>query len=161
MLKKVLNLQMVIVLGIIILSTVIICFCAASCSGTKLSFKETYYFVCYRISDNAVSAGSLSDTASSYGGAGYVLSRDGKYYVTFSCYYEENEAETVCANLKKRDLECTVLKIETGEYRLSNKNNINLYLGNLNTLNSLSALAYDCANNIDTGVFRRARQNRF
>lgn len=150
MFKKVWNLQMFIVLGVIVLATVIICFCAASCSGEKLTFEEPYYFVCYRTSDNAVSAGSLSDTASSYGGAGYILSYDENFYVTLSCYYKDDEAAAVCSNLKKHDLECSVLKIETKEYKLSSRSNKELYLGNLNTLNSLSALAYDCANGLDT-----------
>ena len=154
--KKALNLQMFIVLSVVLLTTVIICFCAATCSGGKLKFEKTYYFVYYRMSDNAVSAGSLSQTASSYGGAGYVLSHGGKYYVTFSCYNSENEADSVCTNLKKRDLECAVLKIETKEYKLGSrnaKNNQNLYLGNLNTLYSLSTLAYECANGLDTGEY--------
>lgn len=157
MLKKLLNLQMFIVLGVIVLTTVIICFCAVSCSGEKLTFEQTYYFVCYRMSDNAVSAGSLSNTASSYGGAGYIISHDNNYFVTFSCYYNGDEAETVCLNLKKYDLECTVLKIETDEYKLGNADNKNLYLGNLNTLNSLSTLAYECANGLDTGAYSQSK----
>lgn len=151
---------MFLVVGAIVLATVIIVFCAVSCSGENLTFEETYFFVCYRMSDNAVSAGSLSNTASSYGGAGYILYHNDNYYVTLSCYYKKDEAETVCSNLKKHDLECTVLKIETKEYKLNNQNAINnkeLYLGNLNTLNSLSSLAYDCANGLDTGTYSQSK----
>ncbi len=158
MTKKGMNAQLIIVLGIILLTTVIICFCAVSCSGESLTFEQTYYFVCYRMSDNAISAGSLSDTASSYGGAGYILKHKETYYVTLSCYYTEAEAEKVCSTLNNRDLQCTVLKIETNDYKLNNsaKGNKELYLGNLNTLNSLSSLAYDCANGLDTGKYSQS-----
>ena len=159
MFKKGLNLQLFFSLGIVVLATVIICFYAVSCSGGNLTFEETYYFVCYRMSDNAISAGSLSQTASSYGGAGYILPYGDNYYVTLSCYYKDDEAETVCSNLKQQDLECTVLKVETKKYKLANnsKNNKELYLGNFNTLNSLSAIAYDCANGLDTGKYSQSK----
>ena len=151
---------MILTLGTILLATVIICFCAATCSGGKFKFEKTYYFVYYRMSDNAVSAGSLSQTASSYGGAGYVLYHNDKYYVTFSCYAKDEEATAVCSNLKRRDLECEVLKIEITEYKLQSRNakrNQNLYLGNLNTLDSLSSLAYECANGLDTGEYSQEK----
>ena len=67
MIKKRINLQLFIALGVIAITTVIIIISALSCSGEKIVFEETFYFVCYRRSDNAVSAGSLSDTASSLG----------------------------------------------------------------------------------------------
>ena len=153
MAKKELNLQMFFTLGAILLTTVIICISAVTCSGGKLAFEKTYYFVYYRMCDNALSASSLSGTASSYGGAGYVLYHNGNYYVTFSCYGRDEEAQSVCSNLKKRDLDCSVLKIEVSGYKFDSryaKKNQNLYSGNLNTLDSLSSLAYDCANGLDT-----------
>lgn len=138
-----------------VITTVIICVCAVSCSGGQMSYKSQYYFVCYRITDNTVSASSLSSTVSSYGGAGYILHHKKNYYVTVSCYYQKRDAETVCASLKKRDLECSVLEIETNKYKLKNsaKKDLQLFLGNLNTLNSLSLLAYEGANKLDTGEF--------
>ena len=151
---------MFLTLGVILLATVIICFCAFNCSGGKLKFEKTYYFVYYRMSDNAVSAGSLSDTAASYGGAGYVLRYKDKYYVTFACYYKNEEAKTVCSNLKGRNLDCEILKIEIKQFKLQNrkaKNNKKLYLGNLNTLDSLSSLAYECANGLDTGAYSQSK----
>ena len=160
MAKKGLNLQMFLTLGAVLLATVIICFCAATCSGGKLKFQKTYYFVYYRSSDNAVSAGSLSDAASNYGGAGYTLTHNGNYFIIFSCYYKENDAKAIVSNLKKRDLDCSVLKIETKEYKLQNrnaKNNQKLYLGNLDTLYTLSTLAYECANGLDTGEYSQER----
>ena len=142
--------------GAVVIATVIICVCAFSCAGGNMAFNASYYFVCYRVTDNVISAGSLSGTDSSYGGAGYNLSYDGNYYVIMSCYYQKNDAETVCSSLKKRDLDCTVLEIKTDEYRLksySAKRNEELYLGNLNTLHTLSMLAYECANGLDTGSY--------
>ena len=148
------------VLGIVLLTTVAICFCAVTCSGGKLKFEQTFYFVYYRTSDNAISASSLAQTASNYGGAGYILNYKDNYYVTFSCYSKETEAKAVCSNLKRRDLECAVLKVEVKEYKLGNrtaKKNQKLYLGNLNTLSSLSSLAYECANGLDTGEYSQSK----
>lgn len=139
----------------VIFATIVICACAVSCSGGKLNFKTSYYYVCYRITDNSVSAGSLSGTVSSYGGAGYIIEHSGNYYVTVSCYYSNNDAETVCSGLKRRGLDCSVIKIQTDAYKLRSraaKRNCDLYLGNLNTLNSLSRVAYECANGIDNGL---------
>lgn len=139
--------------------TVLICVCAFAFSAGSLNFKAAFYFVCYRAPENSVSAGSLSETAASYGGAGYILYHGGDYYVTVSCYYSQNDADTVCASLKRRDLDCSVLKIETEKYKLSNsaKKRAKLYEGNLNTMNSLSYLAYECANGLDTGEYNQSK----
>lgn len=141
-------------------ATVLIITSAVSCSSEILTFKTSFYFVCYAVKDNSVSASSISGAVSSYGGAGYILDYNGAYYVTVACYYSEPDALTVCENLKKRDMNCTVLTIETDEYPLRTRNAkdcAKLYLGNLNTLNSLSALAYDCANALDTGKYDQAK----
>ena len=154
------NLQMFLVLGAVILTTVIICFSAANCSGGEIKFEKTFYLVYYRMSDNTLSANSLSDAASSYGGAGYVIEFNENYYVTFSCYYSDKEAQAVCSNLKRRDLDCEILKIELKRFKLQNRNakkHQKLYLGNLDTLYSLSALAYECANGLDTGEYSQER----
>ena len=151
---------MFLVLGAVILTTVIICLCAATCSGGKLKFEKTFYFAYYRTSDNAISASSLSEAVENYGGAGYVFYRDGNYFVTYSCYFKEADAKTVISNLKKRDLDCALLKVEIKEYKLQNRNakkNKELYLGNLNTLSSLSTLAYECANGLDTGEYSQSK----
>ena len=149
------NLQFIIMLSVILIATVIIIVGAVSCSGGKITFEETFFFVCYKKSDNAISAGSLSETASNLGGAGYILKYNEKYYVTLSCYYEEDEANDICAALKQRELECFVLKIETKEFKLygNSKQNKELFKGNLKTFSSLSHLAYECANGIDTGAY--------
>ena len=154
---------MTIALGAIVVVTALICASAIFCGGGKLAFERGFYFVCYRMSDNAISASSLSETASSYGGAGYILSYGGNYYVTLSCYYKNDEAKAVCANLKKRDLNCTVLAVKTKEFRLASRNaeaDGKLYLGNFNTLSSLSTLAYECANGLDTGKYSQSEAKR-
>ncbi len=140
--------------------TLIICVCAFACNGGKIKFNAKYYFVCYRIADDAISASSLSGTVSSYGGAGYILNYKNSYYVTVSCYYTERDAQAVCDSLKKRDLDCSVLKTEITQFKLkgfSAQRNAQLYLGNLNTLDALSAIAYDCANGLDTGEFTQSK----
>lgn len=149
------NFKIIIALAAVVLTSVIICVCAVSCSGGRLGFKAVYYYVCYRIADNSVSASSLSGTVASYGGAGYILEDGGSYFITVSCYYTERDAETVCASLKRRDLNCCVIKIQTDGYKLQGraaKKNAELYLGNLNTLDALSRVAYECANGLDNGM---------
>lgn len=140
--------------------TVAVILTAVSCSGSKINFKTTFYFVCYAATDNAISAGSISTAVSNYGGAGYVLEYDGAFFITVSCYYNENDAKSVCESLKRRDLECQVLKIETDEYPLKStaaRSHAQLYTGNLNTLQTLSILAYECANALDTGAYGQSK----
>ena len=135
--------------------TAIILVATFSCSANKLTFKTTFYFICYRTEDNVVSASSVSDAVSSYGGAGYILEHDDAFFVTVACYYTDDDANAVCESLKRRDLDCEVIKISTDEYTVAGTSNANnkLYLGNLNTLQSLTSLAYGCANALDTGEY--------
>ncbi len=134
--------------------TVIILAISFSCAAKKLTFETTFYFICYRTEDNAVSASSISGVVSSYGGAGYILEYGDAYYVTVACYYDEKEADAICQSLKHRDLNCEVLKISTDEYTVASvAADVKLYLGNLNTLQALTTLAYSCANALDTGEY--------
>lgn len=127
-----------------------------SCSGGKIYFKSYFYFVCYTVNDNAVSADSISSAVSNYGGAGYILEYNNAFYVTISCYYNERDAITVCNNLKRMQPNCLVLEVLKEDYAITSfsaRSKENLYLGNLNTLLSLSTLAYDCSNSMDKGEF--------
>ena len=148
--------------GAILAVTVIICASAVSCNRITITFETTFYFVCYKSEDNYLSASSVSDAVSSYGGAGYILELDGEYFITVSCYYSESDANAVRDSLSKRELNCFVLKKETKEYSLprSAGKNAELYKGNLNTLTSLSSLAYTCANKLDTGEYSQANAKR-
>lgn len=148
----------VVAVGAIFAVTVIICAFAVSCNTLTLTFETTFYFVCYKSSDNYLSASSISDAVSSYGGAGYILELDGEYFITVSCYYSENDANAVRDSLARRKLDCFVLKKEITEYPLprSASKNAELFRGNLNTLTSLSSLAYACANKLDTGEYSQA-----
>lgn len=148
----------VVAVGAIFAVTVIICAFAVSCNTLTLTFETTFYFVCYKSSDNYLSASSISDAVSSYGGAGYILELDGEYFITVSCYYSENDANAVRDSLARRELDCFVLKKEITEYSLprSASKNAELFRGNLNTLTSLSSLAYACANKLDTGEYSQA-----
>lgn len=141
----------------IVLSVTAAIILSAICfGGSTIYFEAEYYFVCYSMRDNALSADAISDTVSSYGGAGYVLEYDGKYYITVACYYSENEANRVRQNLLKRGLNCSVLSIETNNYSIQSfeaRSKEQLYIGNLNTLHSLSELCYKCANGLDTGEY--------
>ena len=148
----------VVAVGAIFAVTIIICAFAVSCNTLTLTFETTFYFVCYKSSDNYLSASSISDAVSSYGGAGYILELDGEYFITVSCYYSENDANAVRDSLARRELDCFVLKKEITEYSLprSAGKNAELFRGNLNTLTSLSSLAYACANKLDTGEYSQA-----
>ena len=152
----------IIAVGAILAVTVTICAFAFSCNTLTLTFDTTFYFVCYKSEENYISASSVSDAVSSYGGAGYILELDGEYYITVSCYYSENDANAVCDSLAKRELDCFVLKKQTTEYSLprSAGKNAELYKGNLNTLTSLSSLAYACANKLDTGEYSQTNAKR-
>lgn len=148
--------------AVILAATVCVCAAAFSCGGKTLTFKTEFYFICYKSSDNYLSASSVSDAVSSYGGAGYILQSDGEYFVTVACYYTENDANAVRDSLARRDLNCFVLKKETEDYALprSAESNARLYKGNLNTLTSLSSLAYACANGLDTGEYSQTDAKR-
>lgn len=129
-----------------------------SIGGSTINFEAEYYFVCYTVRDNALSADAISDTVRSYGGAGYILEYDGNYYITVACYYSENEAQRVKQTLLKRGLNCSVLHVETNNYTIQSfqtSDKEQLYLGNLNTLYSLSELCYQCANGLDTGEYNQ------
>lgn len=146
--------------GGVLLATVIICVCAFAGGGKTVYFKAAYYFVCYKMTDNATSASSLSGAAKDFGGAGYILEYGGLYYITVSCYYQENDAKEVCNSLKNKDLNCSVLEVKTKSHRLKGvdaKKNSELFLGNFNTLNSISSLAYECANRLDTGEYDQTK----
>lgn len=148
----------IITVAAILATTVIICAFALSCNSATLNFETTFYFVCYKSEENYLSASSVSDAVSSYGGAGYILELDGEYFVTVACYYSESDALAVCNSLERRDLNCFVLEKQTENYSLprSAEKFIELYKGNLNTLTSLSSLAYTCANKLDTGEYSQA-----
>lgn len=128
-------------------------------SNSTIQFESEYYFVCYTVRDNALSADAISDTVSNYGGAGYVLEYDENYYITVACYYTNNEANSVKQNLLKRGLACSVLSVEVNNYSIQSLavwGKEKLYLGNLNTLHSLSELCYRCANGLDTGEYSQS-----
>lgn len=139
----------------VIVATVVILLITFSCSANTITFKSAFYFICYKTQDNAVSASSISGVVSSYGGAGYILEYNGDYLVTVACYYDSPSAERVCETLKRRDLDCRVVEITTDEYKVANADGADnkLFVGNLTTLQSLSTLAYDCANALDTGEY--------
>lgn len=120
----------------------------------RIDYTAEYYLVYYKIETDAHSASSVSSTVSGYGGAGYVLCYNGRYYITVACYYRENEARSVCSNLRTYGLDCEVLAAKVDGYKLNGREasvNANKYLGNLNTLDSLSRLCYEAANAADGG----------
>lgn len=145
--------------ALVLTVTVTVCIFSVSCSLGSLDYSAAYYFLSCYIKDNAISASILSDTVSSYGGAGYVLEYGGSYYVTVACYYTERDAETVCASLKRRQFDCSVIRAEREDFSLNSysaKANATLYKGNLNTLQSISMLAYECANGLDVGSYSQS-----
>lgn len=134
------------------LAVIIIC-CAVPLCNTTLEFSAKFYYVCYKSPTDAQSASSVSGVVHSYGGAGYIIENDGKYYVTISCYYEQKDANSVCTNLNNKGLSCTVIVAEANAISLppSAKSKAENYKGTLNTLYSLSVMCYDLANGMDGG----------
>lgn len=135
------------------LAIFIICRCAPSCKNT-LDYSAKFYYVCYKSPTDAQSAASVSGAVHSYGGAGYIIENGGKYYVTVSCYYDEKDAHSICANLNNKGLPCLVITGEADKLSLpsSAENKAESYKGVLNTMYSLSVMCYDLANGMDGGT---------
>lgn len=148
-----LRIKVIIGVCVAIAAVVLIC-CLVPSAGKKLDYKATFYYVYYDTPKDAHSASSMSSVVQSYGGAGYVVSCNGNYYVTVACYYKETDAETVCASLNKKGLSCSSVKVERDEYKLKGaaKKYADKYQGNLNTLLSVSKICYDLANSLDTAT---------
>ncbi|MGN0824420.1 MAG: hypothetical protein ACI4MB_05055 [Candidatus Coproplasma sp.] len=125
--------------------------CISLFGGKELNFNATFYYVCYDSPPDDCSIVSVSNLVHSYGGAGYIASCKGKSYVVVSCYYSNEDATAVCTQLNKKGLSCSVVKAEVPERKLygSSKNNIQNYVGNLNTLYSISKTCYNLANSVD------------
>ena len=147
------KLRVKVIIGVCVaIAAIILTCCLLSSAEKKLNFKATFYYVCYDSPRDAHSASSMSSVVQSYGGAGYIICSNQKYYVTVSCYYKETDAETVCNSLKNKGLACLVVKVERDEYKLKStaKKNAEKYQGNLNTLLSISKICYDLANSLDS-----------
>ena len=153
--KKSGNAPFLIAVAAVVTVTCAVILTAVCSAGKKLNFSAVFYFVCYSVEDNAVSADSLSSALESFGGAGYVLEYGGEFYVTASCYYSQSDADKVKGSLLKKGLNCSTLKAESKSYEVSSifGGNAQLYEGNLNTLFSLSEMCYECANGLDTGEY--------
>lgn len=129
----------------------IILICAVPFGARKIGYKNTFYFVCYDSPSDAHSASSMSSVVHSYGGAGYIIGHGGGFFVTVSCYYDKNDARSVAATLNRKGLSCSVLEVEAGDFAVSGaaRKEREKYLGNLNTMTSLSRICYDLANSLD------------
>lgn len=123
-----------------------------SCDN-RIYFSVSYYFVCYKSADDAHSAASVSSTVQSYGGAGYIIKIGTSYYVTVACYYNEEDAQSVCSSLGNEGLSCRMVEALTEEYKLpaslsQYKSNIH---GALTALDQLGIIFYQTANSLDSG----------
>lgn len=120
-------------------------------SSAELNFSSEFYYVCYDSPSDSTSVASISNLVRGYGGAGYIVEQDGKYYVTVSCYYSEKEAQVVCVNLENKGLSCSVIKVKREKYKIkgSAEKFAKQYESNLQTMLSVSKICYDLANSID------------
>lgn len=139
---------------VITVSAIVIVLCIACISlfgGKALSFDATFYYVCYDSPPDDSSIVSVSNLVHSYGGAGYIASFNNKSYVVVSCYYSNEDATAVCNQLNRKGLSCGVVKAEVPERKLlgSAKSNMEKYVGNFNTLYSISKSCYNLANSVD------------
>ena len=126
------------------------CLPLSACSS-RLDFSAEFYYVCYSCPGDSLSASSISSLVSSYGGAGYIVLLDGKYYVTVAAYYNESDAQSVRDALAKKQLECEVVKAEREDFTLHRSEDISAEecLSALRTIYSLSVMCYDLANGLD------------
>ncbi|HIU79363.1 MAG TPA: hypothetical protein IAC67_00410 [Candidatus Coproplasma excrementipullorum] len=124
-----------------------------SCKNT-LEFSARYFFVCYKSTDDAYSASTISSTVQSYGGAGYIVKLGQSYYVTVACYYSDEDAQSICSTLVEEGLSCTVVEAYIGGYELPSRlsDSRDSILGSLTVLNQLGTIFYEAANAIDVGT---------
>ena len=119
----------------------------------RLAFSAVYYLVCYKSADDAHSAGSVSSTVQSYGGAGYIVRYGNEYFVVVACYYDMRDAEEVRLSLKQYELDCRVVEAYAGGYalpvRLSARGGD--IEGCLRTLDETGRIFYNAANAADGG----------
>lgn len=138
------------------IAAAIIC-AAALLDRAHLTFKAEFYYVCYDAPPDAYSASSVSSLVHSYGGAGYIIKKGEKYFVTVSCYYDEEDAQSVVKNLTAKGLKCSVVNVKTGGHAVRGSKNFSaedkklLYDGNFTTLMELSEMCYSLANSLDDG----------
>lgn len=147
------NIALYVTVALLAVFTVIFCIVCSRTAFVELQLDLNYYFVYQYVTDNAVSASSLSAATDGYGGAGYILPYQSKFYVTVACYYDETSANSVCFNLKSCGMECGVLTVSVSGKTISgaNASNIQLFSGNINTLEQLGKISYALANNLDKG----------
>ena len=133
------------------ITIIIAIICCVPFGGKKLNFSATFYYVVYDSPPDAQSVASVSSLVRSYGGAGYIIEHDKKYFVTVSCYYDKADATSVCASLVNSGLNCSVTEASSQNLQLygNAENYAEKYEGNLNTLLSLSKICYNLANSID------------
>ncbi|MGN1060671.1 MAG: hypothetical protein ACI4QN_02955 [Candidatus Coproplasma sp.] len=133
------------------IATVLCVACVSLFGGNTLNFNATFYYVCYDSPPDDSSIVSVSNLVHSYGGAGYIAKSCGKSYVVVSCYYTDEDATTVCSQLNKRGLSCSIVKAETPQRNVygSAKQSATKYEGNLKTLYSISQTCYNLANSVD------------
>ena len=145
--------SVILILAAVAVAVIIAIICALPSCGDRLGFKTDFYYVCYETPTNSHSASSMSSVVHSYGGAGYVVESGGDYFVTVSCYYSERDALSVVRTLGTKGLNCKVVKVTAGDYKLSVSaaGEREKYLGNLNTMLSLSKMCYNLANSLDDG----------
>ncbi len=132
-------------------AVIVVTCCGVAACPRRINFSRCFYYVCYDSPSDAHSASSVSSVVESYGGAGYILQDGQNYYIAVSCYYNENDADGVCAALNNNGLKCRVVAIEACDYVLRGGagKNAEQYEGNLKTLTELSEMCYNLANSLD------------
>lgn len=140
-----------IILSTVAVLTALCVACVNLFGATQLKFSATFYYVCYDSPTDDASMVSVSDLVHSFGGAGYIVTCNNQSYVTVSCYYTEEDADSVCTQLNKKGLSCRVVKADAPPRKLfgSARNSVKKYEGNLNTLYSISKTCYSLANSVD------------
>lgn len=84
----------------------------------KVFSEKTYYAVCVAEGQTFVEVSNVVSPLKNYGGAGYVLKQNKKYYVVASIYQTEADAQKVCDNISG-EFEASVTKIKLDSLVLS------------------------------------------
>lgn len=89
------------------------------------------------------------------GGAGFVIEKNGKFFVLASGYLEQNDALLVKENLEKDKISAEIIKLDvspitiTGTY---NQNEINALIGAVGIYKTVFMNLYDISVALDTGI---------
>ncbi len=131
-----------------ILSTLIYAFSFSTMKSTFIG--KSFYFL-------AVEGGNVevgTEFAKLDGGAGYVITANGKEYAALSVYFKEEDSQSVQAGLLQDGQKTIVIRKAVNElyFKGNKKKKAGLYLSALHTFESYLSLLSDCISRLEKGI---------